>query len=197
MMALLAASIGRTRDAVSHAHALLRDDRTDSPYLAAAVAALLDSLRQARRFSTARRLALRFANPDQNSPVRAIAAYELALAAIESGDDLTTPRALAREALELAPRELLHFPLAALGAMALKERSFKEARRYLEQAVAAAPAPDLMRRLAVARLGDGDREGAETALEAAGDASLPDLRTDLMSHLRDLGALRDELEGAG
>jgi len=191
--ALLATSTGRYRLAVSHAHEVLRQGPTDTPYLAAAVAAVLESLRHANKPHTARVLAERFFREGQNHLARGIAAYELALAAVEIGDHLDSATNLAREALEFTPKELLHFPLAALGTIAINRRRFREARKYLEQAAEIAPTPDLMRQLAIACLGAGDTEGAEAALATGSCTSNLDLRTDLITRLRDLSSLRDEL----
>ncbi len=187
--ALLASSLGRTRDAVAHAHRVLADPPPDSPYVAAAVVALLESLRNAGRRLTARRLARRLyeAGPDLLS--RALAAYELALVESELGTDLEGARDLAVEALEITPRELRHYPLAALGEIALKRGRFREAVQYLEQATESAPRPALLRQLALARIALGDTEGAEEALEVAAAQPGRDLDSELLGHVHRLGSL--------
>lgn len=193
--ALLAAAIGRNRAAVRHAHQLLHQDQADSPYLAAAVAALLSSLRQAGHNDTARRFALKFFRESDNLPVRGIAAYEFTLIVLDLDEDPSIAREMAREALDFMPRELLHFPLAALGAVAIEEERFREALRYLEQAAESTRAPDVMRLLGIARLGAGDQDGARTALEDSGDKRPPSLHTDLIGSLQSLGGLLEELKG--
>jgi len=191
--ALLASALGRARLAIGHAHWLLRQDRQDSPYLAAAVVALLESLRHAGRPRAARRLARRLYANEEDRLARGMAAYELALVESELGDDLAGARELAREALEITPRELRHYPLAALGSIALKRGRFKEATQYLEQAAEVAPLPLLLRQLAVARLGAGDRDGAQQALDASQDEAAGGLDQELLGHVRRLGSLVDDL----
>ncbi len=193
--ALLAAAIGRNRAAVRHAHQLLHRDRADSPFLAAAVAALLESLRRAGHAATARRFALQFFSESDNLPVRGIAAYEYTLIILDLDEDPGAAKEMAREALDFMPRELLHFPLAALGAISIEAGRFTEALRYLEQAAESTNAPDVMRLLGIARLGDGDREGARAALENSTETTIPNLHTDLIGRLQTLGTLFEELQG--
>jgi len=188
--ALLASALGRTRDAIAYAHAILRDRPEGSPYLAAAVVALLESLRHAGRPLAARRLAKRiYSDSDGGALARGMAAYELALVELEIGDDLAAARDLAREALEMIPRELRHYPLGALGTIALRRGRYREAARYLEQASGAGSEPPLMRKLALARLGSGDAAGAEEALQEADAAPLGGLDQELLNHVRRLGDL--------
>ncbi|MEN8162493.1 MAG: tetratricopeptide repeat protein [Acidobacteriota bacterium] len=193
--ALLAAAIGRNRAAVRHAHRLLHQDRADSPFLAAAVAALLESLRRAGHIATARRFALQFFSESDNLPVRGIAAYEFTLIILDLDEDPTIAREMAREALDFMPRELMHFPLAALGAIAIEAERFREALRYLEQATESTRAPDVMRLLGIARLGAGDRDGARKALEISSDNGPSNLHTDLIGRLQSLSGLLEELKG--
>ncbi len=190
--ALLASSAGRARAAIGHAHRLLRVGN-GAPYRAAAVVALLESLRQAGRPRAARRIARGLIASGDDPLARGMAAYELSLVEVELGEDLDAARDLAREALESSPRELRHYPLAALGAIALKRGRYREAVQYLEQAVDLAPQPALLRQLAVARLGAGDANGAEAALEAARGRRGGGLDEELLGHVRQLGSLLDDL----
>jgi len=192
--ALLASALGRCREAVGYAHRLLRQRPQDSPYLAAAVVALLEALRQSGRPRIAQRIARRLYAEADDQLARGMSAYELALIESELGNDLDRARDLAREALEMTPRELRHYPLAALGAIALKRGRFKEAAQYLEQATEAAPQPTLLRQLAVARLGAGDSAGAKAALAAAERQPAGGLDEELLGHVRRLGTL---VEGLG
>ena len=195
--ALLASALGRTRDAVAYAHAILRDQPEGSPYLAAAVVALLESLRHAGRLLAARRLAQRiYRNIGGDALARGMAAYELALIELEIGGDLAAARDLAREALEITPRELRHYPLAALGTIALKRGRYREAKQYLEQASGNGSEPPLMRQLALARLGTGDAEGADKALREAGESPYGGIDQELLDHVRRLGDLIGDLRPA-
>jgi tetratricopeptide (TPR) repeat protein len=192
--ALLASALGRTREAVAHAHAILRDRPEGSPYVAAGVVALLESLRHAGRLKTARRLARHlYQNGDADQLARGLAAYELALVESELGENLAAARDLAREALEIAPRELRHYPLAALGSIALKRNRYREATQYLEQASRAGSEPPLLRQLAIARLGSGDAAGAEEALSEASDGPPGGIDQELLDHVRRIGGLVGEL----
>jgi len=192
--ALLASALGRTREAVAYAHAILRDRPEGSPYLAAAVVALLESLRHAGRPLAARRLALRiYRDSDDDALTRGMAAYELALIELEIGGDLAAARDLAREALEITPRELRHYPLAALGTIALRRGRYREAKQHLEQVSGDGSQPPLMRQLALARLGSGDAEGAEEALCEAGEGPPGGIDQELLDHVRRLGGLIGDL----
>ncbi len=189
--ALLASALGEARVAVSEGRRLLRLERDGvSPYLPAGVVAILEGLRQAGRLQSARRAAERLLREHPDPLVRGLAAYELALVEAELGEDLGRARDLALEALEATPRELRHFPLGALGAIALRRGHYREAVRYLEQATEAAPEPGLLRQLAVARLETGDAPGAEEALEAAQAGVRAGLEHELLGHVRRMGQLR-------
>lgn len=192
--ALLASALGRTREAVAYAHTILRERPEGSPYVAAGVVALLESLRHAGRLKTARRLARRIYQEEKGDQLaRGLAAYELALVESELGENLTAARDLAREALEIAPRELRHYPLAALGSIALKRNRYREATQYLEQASRAGSEPPLLRQLAVARLGSGDAAGADEALREANDGPAGGIDQELLDHVRRIGGLIGEL----
>lgn len=189
--ALLASALGEARVAVSEGRRLLRLERDGvSPYLPAGVVAVLEGLRQAGRLQSARRAAERLLREHPDPLVRGLAAYELALVEAELGEDLGRARDLALEALESTPRELRHFPLGALGAIALRRGHYREAVRYLEQATEAAPEPTLLRQLAVARLETGDAPGAEEALEAAQAGVRAGLEHELLGHVRRMSQLR-------
>jgi len=189
--ALLASALGEARLAVSEARRLLRlEPDSGSPYLAAGVVALLEGLRQAGRLRSARKIAESVIRRGGDPLVRGLASYELALVEAELGEDLGRAWELALEALDAAPRELRHFPLGALGAIALRRGRYREAVRYLEQATTATPEPGLLRQLAAARLETGDVGGAERALEAAQAGSGAGLDHELLDHVRRLGRLR-------
>lgn len=132
--ALLASTLGRTRRAVALSRRVLDDQPTGSPFAAAATTALLESLRAAGRPRATRRVADAIYRDGADDFSRGIAAYELALVESELDGDLGRARALAREALEITPRELRSYPLAALAAIALRRGRLTEAHSYLERA---------------------------------------------------------------
>jgi len=189
--ALLASALGRIREAITYAHTILRERPQGSSYQAAAVVALLESLRHAGRLRAARRIATRLCqDEDIDELARGMATYELAVTESELGDNLTVARDLARDALEITPRELRHYPLAALGSIALKRGRYREAMQYLEQASRAGGAePPLLRQLALARLGTGDAAGAEEALQEANGGPEGGIDHELLDHVRRLGGL--------
>ena len=194
-VALLASALGRFREAIIYAHRILRERPQESPYQAAAVVALLESLRHAGRLRAARRIATRLCrDEDIDELALAMATYELAVTESELGDNLSAARDLARDALEIAPRELRHYPLAALGSIALKRGRYREAMQYLEQASRAGGAePPLLRQLALARLGTGDAPGAEEALREANGGPNGGIDQELLDHVRHLGGLIGDL----
>jgi len=187
--ALLASSLGNYRAAVAHAHAALKHPPANSPYVAAAVVALLESLRHSGRRLAARRLARRLHRNGPDDLSRSIATYELALVETEIAEDLPGARSLALEALEIMPKELRHYPLAVLGEIALKNGRVHEAVQYLEQAAESAPLPTMLRQLAIARLAAGDADGAEEALESAQSQPGGGLEEELLGHVHRLGTL--------
>jgi tetratricopeptide (TPR) repeat protein len=192
--ALLASEVGQPRVALRYAHGLLRSEDHESPYAAAAIVAVLETLRRVKRPRAAQRIALRLYRNGGSSLVRGMAAYEFALAGLEIGEDLVEARDMAREALDVTPRELRHFPLAALGAIAVARHRYREAVQYLEQAVETGPTREMLHQLAVARLGLGDREGAEAALEEAGAEPASGVATELLGHVRQLSGLMQSLK---
>lgn len=191
--ALLASSLGRGRQAVRHAHRLLRLAQPDSPYMAAAVVALLESLRDAGRLRSAGRIARRMLEQITGDLARSMAIYELALVESELADDLEGARQLARDALEITPKELRHYPLAALGVIALKRGRYREASQYLEQATEAGAVTPLLQQLAMARLGSGDADGAAEALEVARTQGEGGLDEELLGHVRRMRSLIESL----
>jgi tetratricopeptide (TPR) repeat protein len=193
--ALLASALGRVREAIQHAHRILREPPEGTPYQAAAVVALLESLRHSGRHNAARRIASRLRLEDGiDELAHAMATYELALIESELGEDLAAARDLAREALESAPRELRHYPLAALGSIALKRGRYREAMQHLEQASRnGRGGPPLLRQLALARLGTGDATGAEEALREANGDPESGIDHELLDHVRRLGGLIGDL----
>jgi tetratricopeptide (TPR) repeat protein len=193
--ALLASALGRIREAITYAHTILRERPQESPYQSAAVVALLESLRHAGRLRAARRIARRLCqDEDFDELARGMATYELAEVESELGENLAAARDLARDALEIAPRELRRYPLATLGSIALKRGRYREAMQYLEQAArAGGTEPPLLRQIALARLGSGDAAGADEAFRAANGGSEGGIDQELLDHVRRLGGLIGDL----
>ncbi|MEP0773789.1 MAG: hypothetical protein HRF46_05455, partial [Acidobacteriota bacterium] len=121
---------------------------------------------------------------------RAIAAYELAQAELDRAGDVARAEEFAHASLQLIPRELRHYPLATLGRIHLARNEFSDAVDYLEQAAALSPVPAVLTQLGLALLGMGEAARAREVLQRARQGSSRDLKTDMLSHLSRLGALR-------
>ena len=182
--ALLASTLGRPRRAVALARRVLADG-TGTPFAAAATTALLESLRAAGRPRAARRVAAAIYRGDDDFS-RGIAAYELALVESELDGDLGHARTLAREALEITPRELRSYPLAALAALALKRGRLGEAHGYLERAAELRETND-----------PADDHHAMTATAPApmpeGVAAVAGIDHEMLTHVRRLSNLARDL----
>lgn len=187
--ALLASAVGRARLAVRYARRLIRSQPEGSPYAGAAVVALLEALRRAGRGTAALRVARSLYERSSDTLARGMSAYELALLEADGDGDLTRARDLAREALECIPKELRHFPLAALGIIALRQGRVREAMQHLEQATESGQLPTMLRRLAAARLAAGDAGSAREVLEAVGRDAPAGLDEALLGHVRELRTL--------
>jgi tetratricopeptide (TPR) repeat protein len=193
--ALLASATGRAREAVGHAHTLLRNRKIESsPATAAAVVALLESLRQTGKPRTARRFARKiYDDKTRGDLVHGLAAYELALIESELSGELETARSLAREALELAPKELRHYPLAALASITLKLGRYREAMQYLEQAARSGYEQPQLRQLAVAGHDPGRAPRGDATRPGGPEIADPGIDHELLGHVRRLGGLSAHL----
>ena len=192
--ALLASASGRVREAVAHAHGLLRGPREDSPYTAAAVVALLEALRQSGKILTARRFARQLYDDDGAGQLaNGLAAYELALIESDLGGDLEAARDLARESLETAPKELRQYPLAALGSIALKLGRYREAMQYLEQAAQSGFEPPKLRQLALDHQDPHQASRADAVRGPSRKVADPGIDHELLGYVRKLGGLSAHL----
>jgi len=183
--ALLASILGRTRQAVAHARLVLANE-AGTPFEAAATAALLESLRAAGRPRAMRRVADSIYRNGDDDFCRGIAAYELALVESELDGDLGHARALAREALEITPRELRSYPLAALAAIALRRGRIEEAHTYLERATEQSEVFSLATRGSLATINtmpDGTPPLSDTSEPVAG------IDHEMLTHIRRLSTL--------
>jgi tetratricopeptide (TPR) repeat protein len=187
-MALLAAALGKHREAVSTAHRLLRTGAEGAPVLAAWTA-LLETLRAARRYKAVERWGRELLEGGRGAMERAIAAYELALAELERGDGNGQALELAHTSLSLVPRELRAYPLAALGRIHMAREEYTDAVDYLEQAAALTASPAILTQLGMALLEMGDGERARDVLQRARHGSAQDLKTDVLTHLARVGWL--------
>ena len=187
-LALLAAAAGSNRQALAAAHRLLRDGVGGAAGLAAWTA-LLETLRASRRHGAVATWGRRLLEQGSGPIERGLAAYELALAELERGGDLTSAMEYAHTSLELIPRELRQYPLAALGRIHLAREEYSDAVDYLEQAAALSEAPSILALLGLALLGAGDGERAREVLHKSRGTAVGDLKTDVLTHLARVGWL--------
>ncbi|MGE5235521.1 MAG: tetratricopeptide repeat protein [Acidobacteriota bacterium] len=187
-LALLAAAAGRHRQALAAAHRLLRLKAEGAPGLAAWTA-LLETLRATHRFRAVETLGQRLYREGRQPMEQAIAAYELALAEFERGGRGERALELAHAALELMPRELRQFPLAALGRIHLEREEYSDAVDYLEQTVALAATPAALTQLGLALLALGEGERAREVLQRSRHGDTTDEKANMLTHLARVGWL--------
>lgn len=187
-LALLAASAGRPRQALAAAHRLLRLGGRGAPVLAAWTA-LLETMRAAKRYRVVERWGGRLFAEGPGPLERGLAAYELALTELERGGDNGRALEFAHASLELIPRELRGYPLAALGRIHMAREEYSDAVDYLEQAVAVSSAPAILTQLGLALLEMGEGERAREVLQKARQGAARDLKSDVLTHLARVGWL--------
>jgi tetratricopeptide (TPR) repeat protein len=187
-LALLAAAAGKHRAALAAAHRLLRLKVDGAPVLAAWTA-LLETLRATRRYAAVERWAGALFARDPAPLVRAIAAYELAVAELDRGGDPARALELGHSALALIPRELRQYPLAVLGRVHMTRREYSDAVDYFEQAAALSPSPAILTQLGMALLEQGEAKRAREVLQRARGGGAQDLKTDVLTHLARVGWL--------
>ena len=187
-LALLAAAVGKHREAVAAAHKLLRLGTAGAPVLAAWTA-LLETLRATRHFRAVEKWALQLLEHDPGPLVRAIAAYELSLTELEQGRGTERALELAHTALTLIPRELRQYPLSVLGRIHLARHEYTDAVDYFEQAAALSQSPAILTQLGMALLEQGDGLRAREVLQKARGGGAQDLKTDVLTHLARVGWL--------
>jgi tetratricopeptide (TPR) repeat protein len=188
--ALLASTLGRTRRAVALARRVFDHGQGETPFAAAATTAVLESLRAAGRPRATRRVADAIYRDGDDDFSRGIAAYELALVESELDGDLGRARALAREALEISPRELRSYPLAALAAIALRRGRLDEAHSYLARATEVKEAGGSDSPAGLGELLSQPEEAWETGLEDSDPAGIDHA---LLTHVRHLSSLARDL----
>ena len=187
-LALLAAAAARPRQALAAAHRLLRLDVHGAPFLAAWTA-LLETLRAAKRYRLVDRWGGRLFAEGPGPLERGLAAYELALNELERDGDVGRALEFAHASLELIPRELRQYPLAALGRIHLAREEYSDAVDYLEQAVTVSSSPAILTQLGLALLEMGDGDRAREVLQRARQGTARDLKTDVLTHLARVGWL--------
>lgn len=180
--ALVASALGKGREAVRWARQVLREGVGGPPRIAAWTA-LLETLRGKGKYRFLIRLARKLFAKGESDLEKGLAAYELALALVEEGQDTGQAEELAHEALALFPSELKPYAQAALGRVYLAQDRYQDALDYLQLAASAAPSPQILTQLGLALLGVGEKQQARQVLQRARGEGGVDLKTDVLDHL--------------
>lgn len=180
--ALVASALGKGREAVRWARQVLQQGVSGPPRVAAWTA-LLETLRAKGRYRLLVPLARELLSKGESELEKGLAAYELALALVEQGQDITQAEELAHEALALFPSELQPYAQAAVGRVYLAQERYQDALDYLQPAASAAPSPQILTQLGLALLGVGKKQQARQVLQRARVEGGADLKTDVLDHL--------------
>ncbi len=185
--ALLAASMGRWKEAIAACREVLAADPEDV-VAAAACSTLAESLRAEGNPREAAEFLREFLDQHPSKTAQAVGYYELATSLAESGEDLDLALDYAGRALAAAPEELKPYPLAALGWVHYKRQEYDRAIECLRRSCERAAAPMTLHHLGMAYLAAGRADEAKaaftrakTATRGAGieDRMMQQLRTNL------------------
>jgi tetratricopeptide (TPR) repeat protein len=168
--ALLAASMGRWREAIAACREVLAADPEDV-VAAAACSTLAEALRAEGNARGAAEFLREFLDRHPSKTAQAVGYYELATSLAESGEDLDLALDYAARALAAAPEELKPYPLAALGWVHYKRREYDRAIECLRRSSERAPAPTTFHHLGMAYLAAGRAEEAKAAFTKAKTAA--------------------------
>ncbi len=168
--ALLAASMGRWREAIAACREVLAADPEDV-VAAAACSTLAEALRAEGNARGAADFLREFLDRHPSKTAQAVGYYELATSLAESGEDLDLALDYAGRALAAAPEELKPYPLAALGWVHYKRREYNRAIECLRRSSERAPAPTTFHHLGMAYLAAGRAEEAKAAFTKAKTAA--------------------------
>jgi tetratricopeptide (TPR) repeat protein len=168
--ALLAASMGRWREAIAACREVLAADPEDV-VAAAACSTLAEALRAEGNARGAAEFLREFLDQHPSKTAQAVGYYELATSLAESGEDLDLALDYAGRALAAAPEELKPYPLAALGWVHYKRREYGRAIECLRRSSERAPAPTTFHHLGMAYLAAGRADEAKAAFTKAKTAA--------------------------
>ena len=168
--ALLAASMGRWKEAIAACREVLAADPEDV-VAAAACSTLAEALRAEGNPRDAAEFLREFLEKHPSKTAQAVGYYELATSLAESGEDLDLALDYAGRALAAAPEELKPYPLAALGWVHYKRREYDRAIECLRRSSERAAAPTTFHHLGMAYLAAGRAEEAKAAFTRAKTAA--------------------------
>ena len=168
--ALLAASMGRWKEAIAACREVLAADPEDV-VAAAACSTLAEALRAEGNPRAAAEFLREFLEKHPSKTAQAVGYYELATSLAESGEDLDLALDYAGRALAAAPEELKPYPLAALGWVHYKRQEYDRAIECLRRSSERAAAPTTLHHLGMAYLAAGRAEEAKAAFTKAKTAA--------------------------
>ena len=168
--ALLAASMGRWKEAIAACREVLAADPEDV-VAAAACSTLAEALRAEGSPREAAEFLREFLDKHPSKTAQAVGYYELATSLAESGEDLDLALDYAGRALAAAPEELKPYPLAALGWVHYKRQEYDRAIECLRRSSERAAAPMTLHHLGMAYLAAGRAEEAKAAFAKAKTAA--------------------------
>jgi tetratricopeptide (TPR) repeat protein len=165
-LALLCSATGRTAEAVATTRRILLRQPGEM-VAAAAYATQLEALKAEGKYREGSRVAEEMLGAVRSNYARSIAYFERATALAETGEDLDAALELADLALELSPKEMRHFPLAAKGWVHYKRREYDRAVECLRRAAELGETPSGLTHLGLACLAAGDARAARQAFGRA------------------------------
>ncbi len=134
-------------------------------------ATLIEALRVEGKFREGNRIGRSMLTDESSDFVKAVATFELAFNLADMEEELDEALSFAQLSLELAPRELERFSLAALGWVHYKRREFSQSVECLSRSNALGSSTRTLTHLGLALLAAGDRDEARRILEQARAAS--------------------------
>jgi len=164
--ALVCSAAGRMAEAVAATKRVLAKEQGEM-VAAAAYTTLLEALRSEGKFREGDRIAAEMLTAVKSNYARSIACFQRATALAEMGEKLDEALSLADQALQLSPREMRHFPLAAKGWVHYKRKEFDRAVECLRRAAELGETPTGLTHLGLAHLAVGDSRAARTAFSRA------------------------------
>ncbi len=182
--AMACLEIGRTQEIESVIDKVIGLDPGE-PLTATACATLIEALRFQGKYREGNRIGRKLLGDECSDFTKTVAYFELAFNLAEIEEDLDDALTYARSSVELAPREIRPFSLAALGWVHFKRREFPQAVDCLTQSSELEPSGRTLTHLGMALLAAGERDEARQALVQARDLGHAALGEKVLEALKD------------
>jgi tetratricopeptide (TPR) repeat protein len=174
--AITCLDLGRTREIEAVVGRVLGLDPGER-LRTSACATLIEALRLEGKYREGNRVGRSLLDDSDSDFAKTVAYFELAFNLAEMDEDLDQALSFANRSVELAPEELRHLPLAALGWVHYKRREFDQSIEMLTRSTALGSSPRSLTQLGMALLAAGKREQARRVLgqarESRGPRTLP------------------------